>query len=228
MVSKFHQVLVTSPIDQQALLENVPQGSSANIHVLPNGCDLDYFTPETKLPRERNTLVVSGKMSYHANIAMTLYLANEILPVVWKHNPDVKLWIVGKDPSTEIVNLQKHKNILVTGSVEDLRPYLRRATISVSPLLYGAGIQNKILEAMACGTPVVTTPLAIRSLNVENGKELCVANNPESFSQVILELLDDPVKCDQIGTAGRQYVEQHHDWSKIAAQLEAIYLKYIQ
>ena len=103
-------------------------------------------------------------MSYHANIAMTLYLVREILPIVWATNPDVKLWIVGKDPSKELLALQKYQKILVTGRVDDIRPYLRQATLSVSPLLYGAGIQNKILEAMACGTPVVATPLAVSAL----------------------------------------------------------------
>jgi sugar transferase (PEP-CTERM/EpsH1 system associated) len=228
MVSKFQQVLVTSPVDRQALLSQVPVNKNANISVLPNGSDLTYFSVDANVPREPATLVVSGKMSYHANIAMTLYLVREILPIVWATNPDVKLWIVGKDPSKELLALQKYQKILVTGRVDDIRPYLRQATLSVSPLLYGAGIQNKILEAMACGTPVITTSLATQSLAVKNGSELCVADNPKAFAQTILELLDNPKKREQIGQAGRQYVELNHDWSKIVQQLEAVYMQIAQ
>jgi len=228
MVSKFQQVLVTSPVDRQALLNQVPANKNANISVLPNGSDLSYFSLDTSVPREPSALVVSGKMSYHANIAMTLYLVREILPIVWATNPDVKLWIVGKDPSKELLALQKNQRILVTGRVDDIRPYLRKATLSVSPLLYGAGIQNKILEAMACGTPVITTSLAIQSLAVKNGNELCVADDPQLFAQTILDLLDNPKRREQIGQAGRHYVEQNHDWSKIVQQLEAVYLKIAQ
>jgi len=223
MVTKFRQVLVTSPVDRKALLDLVHKGNPVNITVLPNGTDLHYFKPDPNIPREPATLVVSGKMSYHANVAMTLNLVNKILPLVWAQNPEVKLWIVGKDPSSELVKLQKHPNIHVTGQVDDIRPFLRRATLSVSPLLYGAGIQNKVLEAMACGTPVVTTPQAIQSLAVQNGKELYAANDPTAFAQIILDLLADPEKRNQLGKAGYQYVKHNHDWSNITEQLESIY-----
>jgi polysaccharide biosynthesis protein PslH len=223
VVGQFRQVLVTSPVDRQALLELATDKSVANITVLPNGSNLDYFTPDDTTVRESATLVITGKMSYHANVAMTLYLVREVLPKVWAKRPDVKLWVVGKDPAPELLALRENPNISITGTVDDIRPYLRRATLAVSPILYGAGIQNKLLEAMACGTPVVTTPQAVLPLAVQNGVELCIANEPETFAQSILNLLTDDQKRNQLGLDGRRYVEQNHDWGKIVESLESLY-----
>jgi glycosyltransferase involved in cell wall biosynthesis len=223
-ISLFDRVLVTSPKDAQALsaLGNhvIPDGL---IKVLPNGVDLETFKPHTDVIREKNTLIVSGKMSYHANIAMTLYLVQEIMPLVREKRPDVKLWIVGKDPPREIRALGKDPLIQVTGMVTDIADYLRRATIAVAPLRYGAGIQNKILEAMACGTAVVTNIKAIGSLSATDGVDLLIANDPIQFANAIIDLLDDELKRETIRVSGRKYVETHHNWMNIAAQLESVY-----
>ncbi|NIW43885.1 MAG: glycosyltransferase, partial [Gammaproteobacteria bacterium] len=115
------------------------------------------------------TVVITGKMSYHANITMAVYLAEEIMPRVWAERPGVQLEIVGKDPSPEVQNLGEHKNVSVIGGVPDLRPYIQKATVAAAPILYGVGIQNKVLEAMACGTPVVVTPQAVSAIDVNDG-----------------------------------------------------------
>ena len=225
LLDKFEHVLVTSPLDKQALLALQPDGTNASpITVLQNGVDVDYFAPNPAIEREPNTLVISGKMSYHANVSMVMYLANEIMPLVWKKKPDVKLWIVGKDPTREIQALgERETAVTVTGTVPDLRQYLQKATIAVTPITYGAGIQNKVLEAMACATPVVTTPQAISAIQAVPGRDLLVASSPETYAQAILDLLNDPPRQRHIGQAARQYVETHHHWGNIAANLEKIY-----
>ena len=153
LVSGFDRTLVTSPADRAALLSLVAHTETPpEISVLPNGVDLNYFKPDKSVTRESATLVISGKMSYHANISMVLFLVQKIMPNIWSHKPDVNLWIVGKDPPNEIRALQKESRITVTGTVSDIRPFLQKATISVAPLTYGAGIQNKVLESMACAT----------------------------------------------------------------------------
>ncbi|MDH7487867.1 MAG: glycosyltransferase, partial [Anaerolineae bacterium] len=164
--SQFDHTLVTSRIDRDALLALVGNGAERvrKISVLPNGVDLGYFVPDESLPRENDTLVVSGKMSYHANVTMVLDLVDKIMPHIWAVKPEVKLWIVGKDPTPEIKSLNQKNGITVTGTVDDIRPYLQRATLAVTPISYGVGIQNKVLEAMACGTPVVSTPQAVSTL----------------------------------------------------------------
>jgi sugar transferase (PEP-CTERM/EpsH1 system associated) len=225
--TKFPQILVTSKKDKKALIDLAPKGSQPNIAVLTNGCDLDYFSPDLSNQRESATLVVSGKMSYHANEAMTIYLVSEILPLVWKKRPYVKLWIVGKDPTSKILKLQENPNILITGSVEDIRPYLRQATISVSPVLYSAGIQNKVLEAMACSTPVIASSLATSALAISPGKEVMIANTPSEWEKSILQLIDSPEKQRKLGEEGRQYVEKNHRWSEIVSQLENVYASII-
>ena len=225
LLHRFNQVLVTSPVDKQALLSLPTNGHKyAPISILPNGVDLTYFQPDEKLQREEATLVVSGKMSYHANITMTRYLMQAIMPHIWTKRPDVKLWIVGKDPSRDIQALNHHPNVTVTGTVADIRPYLQRATVAVAPITYGAGIQNKVLEAMACATPVVTSPHTVSALTAVPDRDLLVAADAETFSQSVMYLLDNPIKAEAIGTAGRTYIEAHHNWATITAQLEDIYL----
>jgi sugar transferase (PEP-CTERM/EpsH1 system associated) len=224
LITQFDRVLVTSAIDRDALTQLVSASNiSLPITVLPNGVDLEYFQPDGNLHRELDTLVVTGKMSYHANVSMVMYLVNEIMPYIWSSRPSTKLWIVGKDPPREIEALAQHPSITITGTVKDIRPYLRKATVALAPLTYGAGIQNKVLEAMACGTPVVTSPRVISALNVKNRKDILVAQEPENFASVVVELLDNPDYCEEISQAGRKYVEENHRWDSIGSQLEGIY-----
>ena len=224
LVQQFDEVLVTSPTDQSALVHLSGRShEELPIHVVANGVDLDYFQPKTAVTREPATLVISGKMSYHANITMALHLTQNIMPHIWAARPDVKLWIVGKDPTSEIVALAENPNVTVTGFVEDIRPYLQQATIAVAPLTYGAGVQNKVLEAMACATPVITTLQAISALQIEAGQDVLVADQPEQFAQTILNLLNNPQQQEQVGQAGYRYVHTHHHWPNIVARLENIY-----
>jgi sugar transferase (PEP-CTERM/EpsH1 system associated) len=218
----FRRVLVTSRNDKQAFLELNPQAEHS-VTVLPNGVDLDYFQPDTAVIRDEATIVVSGKMSYDANAAMVTHLARHIMPLVWAERPDARLVIVGKDPKPDVQNLAQHPQITVTGFVPDLRPYLRQATVAVAPITYGAGIQNKVLEAMACGTPVVASPKAASALQITPGQELLLAEKAEEFAAAMLSLLNHPTQRTQLGQAGLHYVRQYHNWDHIAAQLEAIY-----
>ncbi len=236
LLTQFDRVLVTSETDRRSLYELTEpskiQNPKSKITVLPNGVALDDFTPGDG-PRDPATVVFSGKMSYHANITAAMHLANDIMPRVWAQRPDVQLYLVGKDPPPEIRALagsgeqsaiQNPKSkIVVTGTVPDIRPYLRSATVAVAPILYGAGVQNKVLEAMACGTPVVASRTAVSALDVVNGEHLSVAEGPEPFSEAILRLLDDAALRARLGIAGRRYVEQHHDWDAVVGKLEAVY-----
>jgi glycosyltransferase involved in cell wall biosynthesis len=193
------------------------------VEVLPNGVDLGYFSPVDSHGRDDQTVVLSGKMSYHANISMVVGFIEEIMPFVWEKLPDVKVWVVGKDPPPRLLAYSQNQNIQVTGTVDDMRPYLTKATVSVAPISYGVGIQNKILEAMACATPVIASQQAVSALSVEAGKEIIVADNPLDFAKKLLALLNDRERRDSLGRAGRQFVERNHDWSVIAARLEEVY-----
>jgi glycosyltransferase involved in cell wall biosynthesis len=224
LICSFDHVLVTSSADKSALLELAPREKEPSpISVLPNGVNLDYFHPNPEIQRGTATIVFSGKMSYHANISMVKYLVSEIMPRVWQACPEAQLFVVGKDPPHDIKKLEDRPLVTVTGTVEDIRPYLWRATVSIVPLLYGAGIQNKILEAMATGAPVVTTSRTLSALQVQSGRDLLVANNADEFAQNILLLIKDRNLARGIGDSGLAYVRSKHDWISIVSQMTDIY-----
>jgi sugar transferase (PEP-CTERM/EpsH1 system associated) len=226
LIGQYDKVLVTSSQDKEALLElgrySREQNQAEKIAVLPNGVDLEYFA-FVNGDRASETLVFSGKMSYHANIAAVSHLAQEVMPLIWARRPGVKLEIVGKKPSQEICALARDDRVRVTGFVPDLRPYLARATVSVSPIQYSVGIQNKVLEAMATGTPVVASSQACSALRVRGGTHLLVADDPATFAERVLRLLDDVALRRELAINGRSYVEERHDWRAIANNLENIY-----
>jgi len=225
VAARFDRVLMTSEVDRLDLLQLAERASanlrSDHVAVVPNGVDLGYYCPSTDA-REPLTLVITGKMSYHANATAAVRFVEEVMPAVWRQLPDVRLCIVGKDPPPDVAKLGGPK-VLVTGVVEDIRPYLRRAAIAVAPIQYGVGIQNKVLEAFACGTPVVATPQAVSALEAKPGRDVVVASGPAELAGSIISLLRDPGRQVSIGAAGRAFVEGHHDWRTIAVRLAEIY-----
>ena len=242
LVRQFDKVLVTSETDKAALekisnlqsqmpvVNSEVRDQRSKIEVLPNGVDLEYFTPGNGM-RQAGTVVFSGKMSYHANATAALYLANQVMPLVWAQRPDARLVIAGSRPTPSVRQLGVNHGgrIEVTGYVPELRTPLQQASVAVAPLLYGAGIQNKVLEAMACGTPVVASPLAVSALShLQAGMDGLVADTSQAYAEQILRLLSDDALRERMGTAGRRYVETHHHWDAIAAQLEIIYQRSMQ
>ena len=239
LVHQFDRTIVTSPIDKSALEEisstyYAPSAGlkPAPIEVIPNGVDLESFGYVNGAHRKAARIVFSGKMSYHANVTAAVHLVRDIMPAVWAERPDAEVWIVGKDPAPEIRLLETadvntvHKGqraVVVTGTVPDVNAFLQEATVAVAPLRYGAGIQNKVLEAMACGAPVVATRKATAALLAKPGQDLLVTETDSDFSQSILQLLDNPAQRTELGRRGRQFVEQNHTWSGAACRLEEIY-----
>lgn len=229
LVNSFAQTLATSGTDAQALIALAGGGAlPAPVTILPNGVDLDYFHPVNGGQRQAATLVMTGKMSYHANIAMATRFVREVLPAIRRRVPKVRLWLVGKDPPAEVRALGQHPGVTVTGTVPDLRPYLQHAALAVAPVAYGVGIQNKVLEAMACATPVVASPQAISALEAIDGRDVVVADGPTAMAESVVRLVEDEARRLALGSAGRQYVESHHDWADIATRLEEIYHEVIR
>ena len=228
LASQFDRVLLTSPHDRQAFLDLIPAENverlDSKLTVLPNGVDLAYFCPDPTVRRDPATLVISGKMSYHANVTMVVNFVDQVMPIVWDKEPFVKLMIVGKDPTHSILTMGEHPQIEVTGTVPDLRPYLQKATVAVAPVSYGAGIQNKVLEAMACATPVVATSQAVSALTAIAGQDVLVGDDPLQIADLILKLVNDPIFSQKIGDNGYQFVSQQHDWANITERLETYYL----
>jgi glycosyltransferase involved in cell wall biosynthesis len=226
---RFSDVLVTASRDRQALLDLATSGTQIEVGrtmpavtVLPHGIDLDYFQPS---PQERlpETLIFSGKMSFHANIAGVLFLVQQIMPLIWQQRPAVRLIIAGSNPPSSVRRLARRGRIEVTGYVPDLRPFIQSATIAVCPLPYAVGIQNKVLEAMALETPVVASHHAAAGLQAIPGQDLLVASEAQEFADAVLRLLADEHLRAAIGARGRNYITTFHNWEKITQQLYAVY-----
>ncbi|GAC1624877.1 MAG: glycosyltransferase [Ktedonobacteraceae bacterium] len=223
-LTKFDAVVITSAHDRNILtnLGELPE----HITVVPNGVDTDYFTPPIG-PRETNSLVFCAKMDYYPNAQAMLSFCQEVLPRIWERRPDVRLTIVGNNPPPFVYALAVDPRITVTGFVPDIRPYLAKASVALAPLLVAAGMQNKILEALAMGTPMVATPGSCRSLQTKHETHLLVAEGTQMYADAILRLLEDTQFATVLSEAGRTYVEQYHSWTASANILKEIYQKAI-
>lgn len=232
IVHMLPHILVTSERDRQAMIElrrtqtasvaGNDEEAEATIRVLPNGVDLTYFSPLNQ-KRRRFNVVFSGKMSYHANVATALYLYRQIMPLLWQQQPETTLTIVGSKPPPSIQQLARDPRVEVTGYVDDLRPYVGRAQVMLSPMVYSVGIQNKVLEAMALGTPVVVAAQAAAALGTRPGRDLMVASSANEFAELTLRLMNDAELHATLSQCGRAYVEQQHDWRLITDRLVDVY-----
>jgi len=239
LLTQYHHVVVTSQRDKdalEALARRYPRKAGmrrAPITVVTNGVDLEYFhpPPPQSPPRAGGslppTVVFTGKMSYHANIAAALYFAQEVLPRIWAQSPNVRFQIVGKDPPETVRQLAADARVQVTGTVDDMRPYLARATVAVCPALYAVGVQNKVLEAMAMGTPVVSTPAGCAALAAGQGQDILVAEGAEELARAVLQVLSTPRLAERLAVGGRRYVESHHSWRAKAQRLIGIYAEHL-
>ncbi len=204
----FEETWLISEQDRRVLQVNNP---GANIQVVPNGVDLEMFRP-LDIPSVPNTLIFVGHMGVFHNIDAAVFLAQEILPLIQEEIPDCKFTIVGAEPAVQIQQLAQNPAITVTGFVEDLNAYLNQAAVFVAPLRFAAGVQNKVLEAMAAGRPVVTTNLINDGLGAEPGRDLLTADQGSELAHQIVRLLQQPQLRYEMGRAARKFVEQHFSW----------------
>ena len=215
--------VATTDADAAALRDMAP---TIPIWTVGNGVDSDYFRPGPDLSDGR-TLVFLGNMSYHANVASVLHFVRSVMPLVWERHPRCRLLVVGADPPAEVQRLDRDARVIVTGYVRDVRSYLLRATVAVSPVLYGTGVQNKVLECMAAGLPVVASPQACSGAGALPGVHLLAANEPREWFEAVSRLLSHPQERGRLGIAGRQYVLRHHSWAEATTHLEEAYQRVI-
>jgi len=213
-------VVAVSEADRRALLD---LGAPTPIVVAPNGIDLEaYRPPETVSPLR--TIVFTGKMDYRPNIDAVLWFSQNVLPRVLAKAPDVRFQIVGMNPHPRLNALRGHPAIEITGAVPDTRPYIHQAGAYVIPMRVGGGTRFKALEALACAAPVVSTTLGVEGVDVRDGQELLIADEPEAFAAAVLRLLEDAQKGGalrrRLGAQGRRFVEQHYGWEQILPKLE--------
>ena len=217
--ARFDVCSVNTEAERQVLARYVP----TPIEVITNGVDLDYFRPAAGAPPYRpHRLVFTGNMSYPPNVDAVKHLVADILPRIRPAVPDVELYIVGMDPARAVQRLEDRPRIVVTGRVDDVRPFVTEAAVSVAPLRVARGLQNKVLEALALGVPVVASPEAFAGVQATAGRDLLVAGGPDEFARAVVQVLGDAGVRDRLGAAGRACVEGNHDWDLQLERLEAL------
>jgi len=187
----------------------------------PNGVDSTFFAPDGA-PYDPNTIVFIGRMDYYPNEQCMVDFCSNVLPLLKQKVPQVRLQIVGAEPSLAVRKLGEFAGVTITGSVPDVRPYALRAALTVAPLRIARGTQNKILEAMAMGVPVVCSSLAAGGVDAVPGEHLLTADTPQAQCDAILRILEDPRERKRLARAGRERVLSNHAWPNSMKRLDAI------
>ncbi len=223
MFAPYRRVVVVSERDRDELRELNPL---LPVEVIPNGVDLEYFQASEQA-REPYALLFTGNYEYAPNVDAALHLARDLFPRIRERIPDAKLWIVGNAPTPEMEALGRDPRfadaITVTGRVPDMRTYLERAAVFVCPLRLGAGIKNKVLEALALRLPVIATPLSVDGISVRDGQEALIATTDDDLVAATLRVLADPALQTRLGSNGRALIEARYSWMQVAERYEHIY-----
>jgi sugar transferase (PEP-CTERM/EpsH1 system associated) len=222
IAASFDENVLCTPLEQQVFEREIPGPRSL---VLRNGVDLAHYQPKPDLA-EPEHLVFVGVMDYLPNIDGCVWFVNEILPRLRAKRPGVRFTIVGSRPTDEVKALASHPGVAVTGFVDDPREFLARAAVSVAPLRIARGIQNKVLEGLAMGLPVVGTTSATQGVEGEPGRDFLLANTVDEQVAAIERLLADPNFARALGRRGRQFVEDKYDWERVFDPLDALLARF--
>jgi len=217
MVENFNLSFITTQKDKDFIL----RGENKKMVVLPNGVKEELFKREFK-GKEEDWLVFFGKMDYLPNEDACIFFAQKIFPKIKEKFPNLIFFIIGTNPTKKIFSLQKIPGVRVTGFLQDPYYYLERAKMVVIPLRFGAGIQNKILEAMALGKTVITTFIGIGGIpEAKDGENLIVIDykNPEEMTRKIVRLLNNEELRQEIGMRARELILENYTWDKVEKKL---------
>jgi sugar transferase (PEP-CTERM/EpsH1 system associated) len=228
LLSLFAGAIVTSDGDRSCLIKNAAEQrrNIPEIRTIANGVDGSYFKPDNSRV-EPASIVFSGKMGYAANALAAKHFAEDVFPLVKEKKPAAKFIIVGANPPQDIRDLAKKEDIEVTGWVEDIRPFLKKAEVIVCPLRVAAGIQNKILEALAMAKPVVVYPETARFLKSPTEPPFLEAAGPRQFAENVCRLFEDESLRRTLQKNARDYIERFYDWEDKTRQLERFYREII-
>ena len=194
-----------------------------NVYDVPTGVDTVFFRPSGNVERKPHNLVFTGSMDWLPNEDAIRYFTEQIMPRIKQSVPGVTLTVVGRDPYPGLVELSKRDpSVIVTGRVDDVRPYMEEAAVYVVPLRIGGGTRLKIYEAMAMEKPIVSTSIGAEGLPVTNGTEILLADTPESFADDVVKLLKDRTLADDIGQRAAARVRKEFGWDTVAADFAVI------
>ena len=213
MCQRFTVTVTVSETDK-SLLED--KFGARNVLCIPTGVDTDYFSP-SRQTETNNSLVFTGSMDWLPNEDAILFFAREVLPRIKKQIPEVRLTVVGRNPSAGLLSkIKKYPEIEVTGWVNDVRPFIARHSLYVIPLRIGGGTRIKVYEAMAMGKAVVSTRIGVEGLPVRNGENILLSDGPKEFADAVVRLLKDPEARKRMEINARSFVEGNFSWEKVA------------
>jgi sugar transferase (PEP-CTERM/EpsH1 system associated) len=186
---------------------------SPQIHAVTNGVDLDYFQSAGEQATHESCVFV-GALDYYPNVDAAVSFCKEVWPAIHRTHPEATFLLVGRCPTTAVERLAELPGVKLVGQVPDVRPYLAKATVVVVPLRIARGLQNKVLEALAMGKPVVASPAALAALRCQSGVHLLAASSREEWIKCVTNMLEDQDLGKNLGAAGRKFVEEHHNWDR--------------
>ena len=191
------------------------------VTVVPNAVDTDYFKPAEE-PVDPDAIVFTGLMKYRPNVDAAIFFVGEILPRILVRRPTATFYLVGGDAPPAVTRLAS-RNVVVTGSVDDVRPYVQKAAVVVVPLRMGSGTRLKVLEGLSMGKPMVSTSLGCEGIDLVHREHLLIADEPRSFASAVLELMSKPDTAATLGAHGRNLMLQRYRWEAAAHELDGFY-----
>ena len=218
---KFDAVTCTSDIDAAVFQRHC---AADTIEIIPNGVDVTHYQPDFTSEAPAH-LIYIGSMDWYPNEDAVAFFADEVLPGIQDKVPDVQFSIVGGNPSARVQRLTEREGVVVTGRVPEIKPYFAEATVFVVPLRIGSGTRLKILEALAMGKAIVSTSVGAEGLDLKDGEEIFIADEPTAFADAVTQLLTDASLRRRIGENGRARVERDYDWRSIGEKLHQLYTK---
>lgn len=220
MCRRFDQVVAVSRKDCETMQSKYGLTRIADI---PTGVDTEYFRPSGKQQRASQNLVFTGSMDWLPNEDAMQYFIREIMPKVRQAAPNVTLTIVGRNPYQSLLEVSKRDaSVIVTGRVEDVRPYIEQATAYIVPIRVGGGTRLKIYEALAMEKPVISTTIGAEGLPLRDGREILLADTPDDFSAAVVRVLTDDRFAGELGKRAGQLVREHFGWKSSSDQFAEI------
>ncbi len=224
-LAKFNLNLTVSELDGILLQKICPD---ADFTVISNGVDTDYFKPFSTEPKDDNIVFVAS-LNWYPNLDAVNYLINEIWPLLKNKIPDIIMNLVGGPPPKNVAAFGlADRSFKVHGFVEDVRPYMAESAVYIVPIRIGGGTRLKILDAMAIGKAVVSTSIGCEGLNVTDGKDILIADNPADFVDKIIDVLGNPGLRRRLESNARKTAENYYSWNKIVPKLENAYFTAIE